>query len=296
MKTKKVSCQLCKSRRVSLVKRGVWGKGLKMRVWQCARCGVAFLQPFMTESEEAQYYLDYNIHAKKRGVILEQSTSQLHEQSKHAAIDRHRVIGKYFTKSKSVLEIGSSTGAFLALLPSTKLYGVEPSTENRVFSTRYCDKTYPKLEDVPLSETFDIICMFHTLEHIRNPIAFLQDCKKHLKKAGRVIIEVPCITDPLLTLIPTEEFRDFYFQPMHPFVHSEKSLRTIIQSCGLATEKVIYYQRYGLDNHLHWLLNRKPGKSKTISDFFADFSPYKKYLEAHSTTDTIIIIAKMREQ
>lgn len=290
---KTTTCPLCSSS-AHLTKRGIWNHP-DTDVYTCDSCEVMFLKPFMTEAEESAYYADYNKHVKSRGVTRGQSTMQLHEQSKAAAKDRHRVIKSHFFSGASVLEVGSSTGAFLELIPDCQRYGVEPSTNNREFSQQFCVSTYANIADIKPNQVFDVICMFHTLEHIRQPVEFLTQCKKHLKPNGKIIVEVPNSSEPLLQLFDITEFREFYFQPMHPFVYDDKSLRYVFDQIKAKGIEVIYYQRYGLDNHLNWLTVKKPGSNPRYKDLFGQLSGYKEALEGQHITDTIIIVGSRLE-
>ncbi len=142
-----------------------------------------------------------------------------------------------------------------------------------------------------MSEQFDIICMFHVFEHIREPKTFLEKCRRLLSTTGLVIIEVPYIEDPLISIYNIEEFKDFYFQPMHPFVHSIESLRFNFCNAKFLEESMIFYQRYGLDNHLSWLANKKPGGDSYLTSLFKGNKQYKQTLVDIEKTDTVFYIA-----
>lgn len=287
------NCPLCKSKKIRMLQKEIWTEK-NTDVFYCENCTVTFLSPFMSEEEEKKYYSDYNRHAKKRGVIATQSPEALHSQSKEASVKRLAKIDKYFGKGKEVLEVGSSTGAFLELLKDNKCFAVEPSVKNRKFSEQFCVKTYSDISKIEKNKKFDIICMFHTLEHIKDPVNFLLKCKGHLGRRGLLIIEVPCISDPLLSIYACDKYRQFYFQPMHPFIHSTNSLEYISKSLDFNDREIIYYQRYGLPNHLNWLAFGKPGGSKTFSDLFNPITGYESALEKSGFSDTIIIICKNR--
>ena len=199
---------------------------------------------------------------------------------------------KYFDKKK-ILEVGSATGAFLSLLDNCKTNACELTTDNLEYSKKFInDKAYSSLEKVEEND-FDVICMFHVFEHIRKPKTFLNMCKQLLKRRGKIVIEVPCSSDPLITIYNCEEFKDFVFQPMHPMVYNEKSLDYIFYKSGFEKEEVIYHQRYGLENHLSWFKNKKPGGDPKIRKLFSSITQYKNKLENIKKTDTIFYIARL---
>ena len=70
---------------------------------------------------------------------------------------------------------------------------------------------------------------------------------------------MPSLEDPLLSLYASKAYSKFYFQKQHPYIYSSRSLRKLIEYYGGKVEKVIPYQRYGLENHLTWLAQGRPG-------------------------------------
>jgi SAM-dependent methyltransferase len=96
-----------------------------------------------------------------------------------------------------LLEIGSGTGefAYLARQAGWDVVGVEPSAN----ACRYAQARYnlelvnavwsPEL--LPADLRFDAICFWHVLEHIPDPVAFLQDVKSRLAEGGLVLFAVP---------------------------------------------------------------------------------------------------------
>jgi len=89
-----------------------------------------------------------------------------------------------------------------------------------------------------------------------------------------------------------KEFKDFYFQKQHVFIHSEKSLRFLKESSEFTDIQFIHYQRYSLDNHLSWLLNRKRADYKEQFSFLNNsaLKSYNESLVKMGTTDTVVAI------
>ncbi len=83
-----------------------------------------------------------------------------------------------------MLEIGSSTGAFLSLLDNCNTNACELATDNLEYSKQFINgKAYNSIEEVE-DNNFDVICMYHVFEHIREPIKFLNSCKPLLNGGG----------------------------------------------------------------------------------------------------------------
>ena len=136
--------------------------------------------------------------------------------------------------------------------------------------------------------------MFHVLQHLPNQVENIKRIKKSLEKNGKLIIEVPCANDFLLTFDELKDFKKFTFWSEHLILHTESSLKKILKKSGFKKVQVINYQRYGFTNHLGWFTKKKPGGH----NFFQNFedkkldSQYKEFLLKIKNTDTLIAIAQ----
>lgn len=287
-----MQCPLCSSEESSLLHDRVWSSE-NGRVFRCQNCDVTYIHPMMDVDQEREFYKQYNKHVKQRGVSVSGSAAELHEKSQAAARERYAVVEDIFLSTNNVLEVGAATGAFIQQLKGKACSIVEPADDNRQFAQQFADKAYGDLSDIPADEYFDVICMFHVFEHIREPQKFLESCRKHLTPGGMIVIEVPHIEDPLISLYDCHAYKDFYFQPMHPFIHSLASLRSIFLPQGFRERQVIYHQRYGLVNHLNWLAQGKPGGNDAWLTLLGDNESYKAALEKSAQTDTIYYVAEV---
>lgn len=128
----------------------------------------------------------------------------------------------------------------------------------------------------------------------KEPSIFLSQIKKLNHKESLVIIEVPSLDDPLLSIYKNLNYKSFYFQAQHPFIYSRKSLNRVMEFNNFKTLENIPHQRYGLENHLQWLSNSKPaGGNKEFLDFTNNIeNNYKVNLEKTKMTDSIIWVGK----
>jgi 2-polyprenyl-3-methyl-5-hydroxy-6-metoxy-1,4-benzoquinol methylase len=208
--------------------------------------------------------------------------------------DKRRIIQhSSILKNKKILDFGCGWGGFLKGIKKAKsLTGVELRKE----CTSYIKKNIKKINIYDnlnnLNDKYDIITMFHVLEHIPYQVEILKEIKKKLKKNGKVIIEVPHANDFLLRL---KEFKKFTFWSEHLILHTENSLRKILEVSNFKKINIKYYQRYNFSNHLGWFINRMPGGHnhyKNISDSKIN-KDYSDYLIRKKNTDTLIAIASI---
>jgi SAM-dependent methyltransferase len=229
------------------------------------------------------------------------ATLGLAEYKKSLAVVQRRFekVRAGFRNARSALEVGASDASFLAHL-ATQCPDIRLASQEVDQNTRPARDTlaglvqYANLEEVRRSgERFDVICMFHVLEHIFEPGPFLSNCAACLEPGGRLIIEVPSLDDPLLTLYDCEAYQRFYFQRQHPYVYSAGSMKRLLQHEGFEVERAIHHQRYGLENHLHWLSAGKPGGSARLREILADCeSAYTTCLEGQGRADAFIALAR----
>lgn len=100
--------------------------------------------------------------------------------------------------SKSILDIGSGRGFMLYFLKKyyhyQKAIGTQIDENMLKFSRKKLGlKVYGKdLLEIPFkNNSFDIVTIWHVLEHIKDPEKYLAKIYKLLKKKGKLIIEVP---------------------------------------------------------------------------------------------------------
>lgn len=214
---------------------------------------------------------------------------------------RFSKINKYLKSDSVILEIGAADGFFLKYIqskkPEVRLYAVE--TDLSTLEARNNINglvSYNNIEDL-INEgiIFDLVLMHHVLEHIVNPDFLLSQIKDLMGENSQLIIEVPSLDDPLRKLYNIEEYENFFFQSQHPYYYSAISLKKLMTHNDFHILDLIFFQRYGIDNHLNWLLFKRPGLFNRL--FFETINEeYKKELEKNKFADTIIIIIKKNKK
>jgi len=100
------------------------------------------------------------------------------------------------SEKQKILEIGVGTGVHLIMFDKIgfKVTGIEPDPTcvrlvNMKLKQGHCITGF--IEDFEIDEEFDVIWLYHTVEHIARPDFLLKKCYKLLKDDGIVIITVP---------------------------------------------------------------------------------------------------------
>mgnify|MGYP005997733797 CR=1 FL=1 len=265
----------------------------KINVFKDLKSKIIFLDKFITNE---RYY-----SSKKEALTKSKNTKKIKEnitiESERIKIDDCRRASQFksILKNKSILDFGCGYGGFLMNLKNYKsLNGVE-LTKNCIDYIRRKNKKINITNNInELNQKFDVITMFHVLEHIPYQVDILKNLKSKLNKKGKIIIEVPHAEDFLLLQDELDEFKDFTFWSEHLILHTVKSLKKIILKAGFKKVKIQYYQRYDLANHLGWFIKRKPGGQLFYKEYFDEQinKLYFKKLEKLGQTDTLIAVAE----
>lgn len=283
-------CPFCGSSQLLLHNPAVWHRP-DIQVYRCKKCDLVYLYPIITEEEEKAFYANYDEHVRAR---LDNPQKLLDAALPEAERRLSSIRGLIHSKMR-ILEIGSATGAFLNLIKDNvcEVLGVEPSTAHASHMVSLGLSYVSDIEELNMAnrEKFDGVAMFHVLEHIRDPLAYLKVLREnYLIEGGLLWVEVPNVKDALLTLYQCKHFANFYYQSMHHYYYSAKTLSAITKAAGFKTIKLIPIQRYDLSNHMYWLHYGKPGGAGKYSSIFPESldTAYADCLKQYFLCDTIL--------
>tara|TARA_B100000787_G_scaffold170080_1_gene163875 strand:- start:2162 stop:3094 length:933 start_codon:yes stop_codon:yes gene_type:complete len=197
--------------------------------------------------------------------------------------------------NKDILDFGCGWAGFLRNLKNVKsLCGVELRDECIDFIKTNFKKINISNNINSFNKKFDVITLFHILEHIPNQVSTLKLLKSKLKPKGKIIVEVPHAEDFLILQDELKEFKDYTFFSEHLVLHTFKSLKKILTKAGFKKINIKFYPRYNFANHMGWFLKRKPGGH----DFYNKIASasldkaYKENLIRIGQTDTLIAVAE----
>ncbi|KKQ95704.1 MAG: Methylase involved in ubiquinone/menaquinone biosynthesis [Candidatus Woesebacteria bacterium GW2011_GWB1_43_14] len=140
---------------------------------------------------------------------------------------------KRYKKGGRVLDIGASTGTMLQIFKfhGWDVWGVEPSNSAEGLSEKGIKCTNSTFEKAKLpTNYFDVVIINHVLEHVENPVSFLEKVNEVLKKDGIVYVDVPNF-DSLISMIRGKNWK--YLSPGEHLYHfTPKTLENTLKRAG----------------------------------------------------------------
>ncbi len=293
-------CRLCNSgpNNQKIIGDYVYGGLKEHKFWKCSVCDAVYLYPSLEKQDEEKFYREEfeKFMFSRSGGKTNWNQPEKHIKANEETVRRRwKYLRKEIQNNSRLLEIGCSSGFMLDHFKKNgiKTVGIEPSN---IFLEYLKLKGYPvyqSLDDLKKAEIklFDIITHFFVLEHIRDPEEFLRSQLEMLNPGGKIIFEIPCVNDPLLSVYKIPSFGKFYWSVAHHWYFSPTSLSFLLDKLN-CKYKLIPEQRYDLSNHIIWMLEGKPGGQNHFSNIFSDelINKYQQDLKDKWLCDTIICI------
>ncbi|WP_151900698.1 class I SAM-dependent methyltransferase [Sulfurimonas hydrogeniphila] len=290
-------CRVCKCKENQILRADyVFGGKDEHNFWECSKCGVIYLYPYLTEEEEKHFYKKEfeKFMSKRVGDHRDWSNAQKHIDSNQDQVKRRwHFLANHLHKGKKILEIGCSSGFMMDAFKNVGLdcYGVEPSGEFLEFLKKNGHQAYESISELKNKESikFDLIVHFFVFEHIANPFDFLKETYEMLNDGGVIIAEIPSATDVLTSVYNIPTFEKFYWSIAHHYYYNPQSLKYILDELGYKYE-LLAEQRYDLSNHITWMMDGKPGGQGRF-DIFSEktLEAYRNDLINNWKCDTIIL-------
>jgi cyclopropane fatty-acyl-phospholipid synthase-like methyltransferase len=284
---KNTKCYLCQGKTLTQVKGSVRDMP-DLKILKCDSCGLVFLESF--DHIDENYYESSNMFIKDKDTKEEPHLSENEMDNAR----RFKLLKK-MASGKRVMDFGCGNGGFLDKIKDSckECAGVEKDLNYYAkFNRDKRIKIYSGLDEI--KGKFDVITLFHVLEHLKDPVKVLKELALFLNKGGIIVIEIPNANDALLSIYDCDAFSKFTYWSPHLFLFDNNTLKKTIELAGLKVDKLFQIQRYTLSNHLYWLAKGKPGGHQVWS--FMD-SPdlnkeYEKSLSKANSCDTVIAYAK----
>ncbi|MGG7036874.1 MAG: class I SAM-dependent methyltransferase [Flavobacterium sp.] len=134
---------------------------------------------------ESQDYISHTDGKRSVFEILYQSIKKI------ALKNKLKLINSKFNKGR-LLDIGAGTGDFLVVAQKNgwQVKGIEPSEKAKTIAIGKGVGFAQNLSELE-SQSFDVITMWHVLEHVPNLDEYLSELKRLIKPNGTIVVAVP---------------------------------------------------------------------------------------------------------
>ncbi len=220
---------------------------------------------------------DYISHTDSKITLIEKI---YHQVKKHMLLRKLKWIEKKYPEKGNLLDIGAGTGDFLneAKKRGWKVHGIEPDTEARKRALDKGIKLSVNSHNFK-SGKFDVITMWHVLEHVYDLKSQIIELEHLLKKNGLLVIAVPNYKSYDAQYY--NEFWAAYDVPRHLWHFSQQSFKPLFSGNGF---KQTDLKPLIFDSFYVSLLSEKykTGRSNFLKAFAIGL---KSNIKARSTTE-----------
>ncbi len=271
--------------------------GESFELKECKSCSLRFTTPLPSKSEIGAYYksADYISHT---------------DQQKGIIGSLYKIVRKWTLKNKAKLiirltkknigmhiDIGAGTGAFVHVMEKAgwNTIGFEPDEQARKRANKlYKASVYP-LEDffqLPEDGGYDVITMWHVLEHIHQLNETVEKMQKLLSPKGKIFIAVPNYMS-----FDAKHYGSkwaAYDVPRHLYHFSYHSMQVLLEKQNL---KITDSRRMWFDSFYVSLLSEKHRKGTLFAGFFFGFiSNFVALFNKKKCSSILYVVQRIHEE
>lgn len=211
----------------------------EFKIVECDSCGFHFTNPIPEADKIGEYYKseEYISHSSnKKGVI-----NFLYNRVREITLKEKVKWVRNETDGKCLLDIGSGTGHFLKAANDNGFNGIglEPDPDARDFAHKNNHVRSSSQEELYNIEegSFDVITMWHVLEHVYDLRKDLKRIDEILKSNGKLFIAVPNMNSYDARYY--KEYWAAYDVPRHLYHFTQNDISRLLMDFGFDLKKVI---------------------------------------------------------
>ena len=199
-----------------------------------------FPQPKVEELDLYYQSSDYISHTDAKKSIVD----KVYQIVKKFALNKKlKLINSFKTSEKNLLDIGCGTGDFLAIckINGWNVVGVEPNENARNLTKSKINKKsdstiFKDINELEL-EKFDVITLWHVLEHVPNLEKYILKLKSLLKPNGVLVVAVPNFKS--YDAFYYKQFWAAFDVPRHLWHFSKTAIQKIFIKEQMHVEKIL---------------------------------------------------------
>jgi len=266
----------------------------EFEIWECNNCTLRFTQDVPDGDAIAAYYHadSYISHTNtNKGLInrLYHLVRKLTLSSK-----RRMILSLTGLRKGKLLDIGAGTGAFVQHMQTNgwMTAGLEPDAAARQQAQKVNNIELSSPENFFLfqPDSFDVITLWHVLEHVHDLHEYLTQLNKIIKQQGKIFIAVPNYTS--FDAVFYKKYWAAYDVPRHLYHFSPLSLKYLFNQHGfeLQSTRAMWYDSFYISFLSEKYKKNKLGLLRGL--FIGFFSNLQAFINKEHCSSLIYIINK----
>ena len=209
-------------------------------IQECHSCNFLLTNPRPSQDEIGAYYQseEYISHHDESKTLMSKIYKSVRD---HTISGKVKMINELIPLKGTILDVGCGTGNFIQACKSDgwKISGTEPDPgANEVASKRVGEKIFSSIDDARLAEkSYDIITLWHVLEHVHALNETVSWLGKHLNPNGKIIIAVP--NPQSYDAQKYGRFWAAYDVPRHLYHFTKKTMSKLMEKHSLEVIKIL---------------------------------------------------------
>ncbi|MGV3766573.1 MAG: class I SAM-dependent methyltransferase [Chitinophagaceae bacterium] len=263
------SCPACRSTQIQPVTevKDHSISGTVFSVWTCAQCTLRFTQDVPPADAIGPFYAatHYVSHSDTEEGLVNKVYQLVKKRTIKGKVNK---INQWCEGKKgTLLDIGCGTGSFLAAMKTDgwKVDGLEPDPGARTLAAEKTGQDIlapEKLYELPAS-SYDVITLWHVLEHVHDLQGYAASFQRLLKPGGKLLIAVPNYTSA-----DAQHYGGFWAAwdvPRHLYHFSPRSVNMLMEGYGFSAKGI---KPMWFDSFYVSMLSEQYKKGNIIKAFF----------------------------
>ena len=256
---------------------------------ECNKCGFRFTNPVPSENTIGNYYKSENYishSSTKKGLI-----NKVYHVVRNRAIKQKEQLAKRYAQNKTILDIGCGTGDFLGYCKNQnwKTKGLEPDADARSLALKNNGVETESLDALRSIEdgSYDIISMWHVLEHVYNLNDDISEYKRILKSGAHLIVAVPNCSSH-----DSDHYQEHWAAldlPIHLYHFQPKNIEDLFQKHGMELVEILPMK---FDSYYISMVSEKYKGGNIFSGFWRGFVSNMKAKRNKNTYSSQIYVLK----
>lgn len=247
-------CPICSSKKSSLYMdtQDYFYSQEPFSITQCNECEFLYTNPVPQNMFKYYQTEKYYSHNTASGGVV----SEIYSLLRWLNIKKKYTLLNKITSGKSILDVGCGTGELLGYFKNKgwATMGIEPNDKARAIAYNNNDgNIYGEDHLAELKpKSFDIITLWHVLEHVEHLNTRMEELKRLIKKGGSLVFALPNINSP-----DSKKYGAFWAAldvPRHLYHFNEKSFKKLLAKHGL---KLVSSLPMKLDSYYVSMLSEK---------------------------------------